>query len=63
MDLKILLIAIFAATTIYFAFKAHKYETMAIVLREYVEKKYNITITAEALRQFAKEQLDERFRE
>ena len=34
----ILLIAIFATTTIYFAFKAHKNETMAIVIKEYVEK-------------------------
>lgn len=63
MDLKILLIAIFATTTIYFAFKAHKYETMAIVIKEYVEKRYSIKITAEALRQFAKDELEKKFRE
>lgn len=61
MDLKILLIAIFATTTIYFAIKAHKNETMAIVIKEYVEKRYNIKITAEALRQFAKDELRKKF--
>ncbi len=63
MDLKILLIAIFATTTIYFAIKAHKYETMGIVIKEYVEKKYNIRITAEALRQFVKDELRKKFEE
>ena len=62
MDLKILLIAIFATTTIYFAIKAHKYKTMGIVIKEYVEKRYNIEITAEALRQFAKDELRKKFK-
>lgn len=63
MDLKILLIAIFVTTTIYYALKANKYKTMCEVMKSCFKKRYGYDITTEEMRQFAKDELEKKFRE
>lgn len=61
MDLKIFLISIFMTSTIYFAFKAHKYKTICKVMKMCFKKRYGYEITVDDLREMAKEELRSRF--